>query len=62
MSHMSFNDTDLDVIADLLRVAELSLMDLLASTHKYYPEHAVNETYRKGIERAQDLRAQIEGR
>ena len=62
MSHMSFNDTDLDVLADLLRVAELSLMDLLASTHKYYPEHAVNETYRKGIERAQELRAQIEGR
>ena len=62
MSHMSFNDTDLDVIADLLRVAEVSLIDLLASTHRFYPEHAVNETYRKGIECAIKLRAQIEGR
>ena len=62
MPHMTFNDSDLDVLADLLRVAELSLCELLEASHRYYPEHAVNETYRKGIERAIALRARIEGR
>ena len=58
----TLEDSDLDFIAEMLRVASASLAELLAHMHRKCPEAALNESLRKWIERAQDLRAQIEGR
>ena len=56
------NDDEADFVSEMLTVAQSSLEDLLLVLHRKCPEAALNESLRKWIERAQDLRAQIEGR
>ena len=59
---LTLEDDDLDFMGEMLTVAQSSLEDLLLECHRKCPEAALNESLRKWIERAQDLRAQIEGR
>jgi hypothetical protein len=58
----TLEDDTLDFIGEMLTVAQSSLEDLLFTVHRKCPEAALNESLRKWIERAQELRAQIEGR
>lgn len=61
-SGIQFTDSELDLIGELLNVANGSLRDLLAQVHAVRPENALCESLRQWIEQATDIRARIEAR
>ena len=62
MPHMSFTEDDLSFLAEMLRIAEVDLQLSIDSLTWRWPDATFTETLRRYRERAQDLRAQIEGR
>ena len=59
---MKFNETDLDLINELLRVASVSLQETVITVESRYPGSPFVETLRTWMEQAADIRERIESR
>ena len=58
----TLEDSDLDFIAEMLRLAACELSTTIANLCYRYPDSPFVETLRRYKEQCDDLRAQIEGR
>ena len=58
----TLEDSDLDFIAEMLRVASASLAELLAHMHRKCPEAALNDSLRAWLTRNDALLARLEQR